>query len=56
MAQQLVPLSARQQLPSVIAIVPGLLREALFQRHGLPDAPPSFHRLLCLLPDHDMLA
>ncbi|WP_347710858.1 hypothetical protein [Bradyrhizobium sp. CB1650] len=56
MAQQLIPLSAGRQLPSLIAIVPGLLREAFFRWYGLLEASPSFHRQLCRLPDHDMLA
>jgi hypothetical protein len=38
MAQQLVPLPAGRQLPSLVAIVLGLLRETLLQRHGLLEA------------------
>jgi hypothetical protein len=56
MAQQLVSLPTGRQLASLLAVVPGLLRETFLKGHGLPDASPPFHWLLCRLPDHDMLA
>lgn len=56
MAQQLVPLPTGRQLASLLAVVPGLLRETFLKGHGLAEASPSFDRLLCRLSGHDMLA
>lgn len=42
MTQQLFPLSARRQTPSLDAILSRLLRQPVLKRHRLTDSAPSF--------------